>query len=470
MGRCRPHWQTCRRCANCACICSGFCSLLALRTLTHALVCRHRSFETNALSGGIPEELTQLNNLQELVLYNNKLTGPVPTSLPNMSALTFVAVSGNLLSGALPASFCQMQQQLTSSGVFGCVLATFASTETNTFACPLPCTDTAGASFISKCGIARCTFVAPSPVHSDSVEVNRNDLAFGLGFGLGGGICLTLCALIFSSKLRGRASTGNSPDESPAEAAPKRQYDVFLSYRRVDHRIMETITDKLKLAGLSVFVDRAGDMAGLPFKTEIFQAMKSSAVVVPLITSEVMRTLSSCEPAVWDTKIDFLIVEFLFALHLLSTGAIARVYPLLVGDEFQSSQSHRIEWDNLLRNANFKKHLAALPDVIPRASLACAYSVISSVAGEAPYNLPPDSTVRDVVCGKTARFVPAAPGKDEEHGADQHPHRHLMDGILSMDAFTLACPLEDLDLYIRGQFVANLRKAGAVAAPPDTTA
>lgn len=153
-------------------------------------------------------------------------------------------------------------------------------------------------------------------------------------------------------------------------------------------------------------------------------------------------------------------------MHLLSTGAIARVYPLLVGDEFQSSHSQRVEWDNLLRNANFKKHLAALPDVIPRASLACAYSVISSIAGEPPYNLPPDSTVRDIVCGKTARFVPApAPGTGEEHGADGH----LMDGILSMDAFILACPQEDLDLYIRGQFVANLRKAGAVAAPPDTT-
>jgi hypothetical protein len=224
---------------------------------------------------------------------------------------------------------------------------------------------------------------------------------------------------------------------------------------------MEAITDKLKLAGLRVFVDRAGDMAGKPFKTEIFQAMRSSTVIVPLLTNEVMRTLSSCEHDAWETKVDFLIVEYLFALHLLYTDGVARLYPLLIGDEFFNSQTQRLEWDNLLRNESFKSRLAALPDVVPRASLACAYSVIRDSQPAVPFTLPQELTVRDIVCGRKAQTLPVAPsGGEDEAGAAAGAQMKdpLVHGILSMDAFPLACPQEDLDLYIRAQFVANLRK------------
>ena len=402
-------------------------------------------------------------NLQELVLYDNNLHGPVPSSLPNMSALTFLAVSGNELSGALPESFCQLQSQLASAGVFGCVLATFAAGENNTFACPLPCSaDPAGATFISKCGIARCTAATSSPVAQSSADVAAStSLALGLGLGLGGGLVLCLLAAArFVFKLYSKAPRRSS--SSQHRAPPPNLYDVFISYRRVDHRIMEAITDKLKLAGLRVFVDRAGEMAGKPFQTEIFQAMRSSTVIVPLLTNEVMRTLSSREPGTWETKVDFLIVEYLFALHLLYTEGVARLYPLLIGDEFFNSQTQRLEWDNLLRNESFKNRLAALPDVVPRASLACAYSVILESQPAGPLTLPQELTVRDIVCGRKAQALPVAPSGGEADAAAAQTKDPLVHGILSMDAFPLACPQEDLDLYIRAQFVENLRKAAGV--------
>ena len=418
-----------------------------------------RALQSNILSGTIPEEISRLVNLQELVLYDNKLNGPVPSSLSNMSALTFLAVSGNALSGLLPESFCQLLSQLASAGVFGCVLATFAAGESNTFACPLPCSsDAAGTAFISKCGVAQCTAASssPAPVAQSAGVAASTSLALGLGLGLGGGLCLCLLAATYFV----RASSKTLRISSPQVPQPN-LYDVFISYRRVDHRIMEAITDKLKLAGLRVFVDRAGDMAGKPFKTEIFQAMRSSTVIVPLLTNEVMRTLSSCEHDVWETKVDFLIVEYLFALHLLYTDGVARLYPLLIGDEFFNSQTQRLEWDNLLRNESFKSRLAALPDVVPRASLACAYSVIRDSQPAVPFTLPQELTVRDIVCGRKAQTLPVAPsGGEDEAGAAAGAQMKdpLVHGILSMDAFPLACPQEDLDLYIRAQFVANLRK------------
>ena len=267
-------------------------------------------------------------------------------------------------------------------------------------------------------------------------------------------LCLLAAALFVKVSKAPRSSSSQHAWQAPQPNL----YDVFISYRRVDHRIMETITDKLKLAGLRVFVDRAGDMAGKPFKTEIFHAMKSSTVIVPLITNEVMRTLSSCEHDAWESKVDFLIVEYLFALHLLYTDGVARLYPLLIGDEFFNTKTQRLEWDNLLRNEAFKSRLAALPDVVPRASLACAYSVILESQPAVPFTLPQELTVRDIVCGRKAQTLPGGPAEDEAGAAAAQIKDQLMHGILSMDAFPLACPQEDLDLYIRAQFVENLRK------------
>ena len=184
------------------------------------------------------------------------------------------------------------------------------------------------------------------------------------------------------------------------------------------------------------------------------RAGRSSSVVVPLLTNEVMRSLSSCEPEVWETKEDFLIVEYLWALHLQSSNAVSLLYPLLVGEELFNAQLQRLEWDNLLQNKTFKMLLAALPDVVPRASFACASSIVAD-NDTAPFNLPSHITVRDIVSGKMEVAVPMA---DTERVV-------ALNGILSMDAFPLACALiEDLlDLYIRAKFVANIRKADAFA-------
>jgi len=56
----------------------------------------------NNLSGPIPVELGQLNELRSLTLENNKLTGSLPAQLGNLTSLRNLSFSGNQLSGSIP--------------------------------------------------------------------------------------------------------------------------------------------------------------------------------------------------------------------------------------------------------------------------------------------------------------------------------------------------------------------------------
>ena len=57
----------------------------------------------NNLSGPLPPELGDLEQLERLSLYNNKLTGPIPPELGKLSQLTLLDLSSNQLEGAIPA-------------------------------------------------------------------------------------------------------------------------------------------------------------------------------------------------------------------------------------------------------------------------------------------------------------------------------------------------------------------------------
>ena len=57
----------------------------------------------NQLSGTIPAELGNLNNLRLLYLYGNELSGTIPSSLGNLTNLTYLYLYGNELSGTIPA-------------------------------------------------------------------------------------------------------------------------------------------------------------------------------------------------------------------------------------------------------------------------------------------------------------------------------------------------------------------------------
>ncbi len=63
----------------------------------------------NALTGGIPASLGQLKNLRDLDLSNNALTGGIPASLGQLKNLHMLSLEGNALTGAIPASLGQLE-------------------------------------------------------------------------------------------------------------------------------------------------------------------------------------------------------------------------------------------------------------------------------------------------------------------------------------------------------------------------
>jgi len=57
---------------------------------------------SNQLSGSIPRELGNLNNLTVLYLFSNQLSGSIPSELGNLSNLEWLSLSENQLSGSIP--------------------------------------------------------------------------------------------------------------------------------------------------------------------------------------------------------------------------------------------------------------------------------------------------------------------------------------------------------------------------------
>ena len=58
---------------------------------------------SNQLSGPIPSELGNLDNLQALSLDDNQLSGPIPSELGNLDNLQALGLSSNQLSGPIPS-------------------------------------------------------------------------------------------------------------------------------------------------------------------------------------------------------------------------------------------------------------------------------------------------------------------------------------------------------------------------------
>ena len=59
------------------------------------------------------------------------------------------------------------------------------------------------------------------------------------------------------------ANANTAPPLEPAEQDDDEAFDVFLSYRRADYWLADTVYDKLRLCGLRVFKDAGGRLAGL---------------------------------------------------------------------------------------------------------------------------------------------------------------------------------------------------------------
>ena len=62
------------------------------------------SLHHNSLTGPIPSVIANLTNLATLDLHHNQLTGPLPEWLGDLSNLSYLSVWGNDLTGSVPAS------------------------------------------------------------------------------------------------------------------------------------------------------------------------------------------------------------------------------------------------------------------------------------------------------------------------------------------------------------------------------
>ena len=62
------------------------------------------SLHHNSLTGPIPSGIANLTNLDTLDIHHNQLTGPLPEWLGDLSNLSYLSVWGNELTGPLPAS------------------------------------------------------------------------------------------------------------------------------------------------------------------------------------------------------------------------------------------------------------------------------------------------------------------------------------------------------------------------------
>jgi len=217
-------------------------------------------------------------------------------------------------------------------------------------------------------------------------------------------------------------------------------YDVFFTYRLKEHQLGDAVVDKLSLAGLRVFMDRGGALSGRPLLSELYSAILTSRCVLALVT---LDTLSSFIERSDHTVVDYVLAEYVIALFLLSKHRISLILPLLVGVE-EASRQGQLHWSDPRMEPAYAKLCAALPDVIPAATLAAVQHVLLHVGGFAADELPPATlTVRDIVIGRQPASV----------------HELGVEGILSIASFSLACPQEDLGLYLAGRVVPALRAA-----------
>ncbi|KAG0626098.1 hypothetical protein M758_2G102100 [Ceratodon purpureus] len=79
-------------------------------------LCEHFHLNNNSFSGGIPSELgappngspPKLTKLKHLLFESNQLTGSIPDSLANLTSLEILSLSNNQLSGPIPASLTRL--------------------------------------------------------------------------------------------------------------------------------------------------------------------------------------------------------------------------------------------------------------------------------------------------------------------------------------------------------------------------
>jgi hypothetical protein len=236
-----------------------------------------------------------------------------------------------------------------------------------------------------------------------------------------------------------------------ASEVPPPAFHAFLSYRRADWRIVDAVHDKLRLAGVRVFKDVDGQMAGRPFDVELLLAVHSAAAFAPVVTLASLQRLAGAAAA--GAEADTSLAEWLAALYFRDAEeaqqhrSVRLIHPLLVGQLAPPTRerAHAHHWLSLRDEPAYAAALAALPAATPAATVAMVDGALRRALGR---SLPPRFaclTVRQIVCGC-----------DDE----QAPCGRLA-GILSGAPFALECAEDDLGLYVQRRYAPALLRCEA---------
>ena len=241
-------------------------------------------------------------------------------------------------------------------------------------------------------------------------------------------------------------------------------------------------------------------MAGRPFEQELFMAIRDTPVFASVITLQDVQRWAEHDVA----AADYTLAEIIIALHFARTGRVRLIFPLLVGEPVAGATgAAKGERDYLFSNAQFKTARAALPAVVPTATLALVATMFKQLkqvgGGDALSQELTTATVRDLIVGPSAGVpggathatAPAGAGESAATGSRQdelvaisvQDGASRLRGILEMDAVFLYGPEEQAGLVLRyryaGSIIAALtddaargvsgksRPAPEAAAPPE---
>ena len=303
------------------------------------------------------------------------------------------------------------------------------------------------------------TLIPPAVLAAPTGYAQR--VVVGLAVGLGAPLALALAAMLALLLLAPRRATAASGAGAGLPHG-SRKHDVFLSYRRAEMQVADAVHDKLAMAGLRVFYDRSGAMAGQPFEQELFTAIREAPVFAPIVTLTDVQRLAAHDAA----AADYTLAEIIVALHFSRTDRVRLIFPLLVGEWCEGPASTGGGGrDYLFANAAFKTARDALPAVVPTATLALVASMFKAAGGGETLDAAlTTATVRSLILGAEGMHASKAPAGAAEAAAagevavavGAQEGGAWLRGILKMDAVFLYGPDEQSGLVLRHRYAESM--------------
>jgi hypothetical protein len=210
---------------------------------------------------------------------------------------------------------------------------------------------------------------------------------------------------------------------------------VFLSYRRHDVALADAVFDQLSMAGLHVFYDRSGNMAGRPFEEELYRALRDAAATSVVVTLEGLRLCLK----VHDSRPDYWLAELLLAVHFSRQRPGHHVFLLLFGVPSPGGSGER---RFLLSDPGYLALVEDLPNVVPTATLALVTRMLASNAGVLDPALQ-NITVRQLMMGRQTTDTRIAPFR----------------GLLAFCAVPIHGPEDHMGLLLRHRYAVQVQQA-----------